>query len=210
MTENQGTPVIRFKGFTDAWEQRKLSDLYIKCGSGGTPRSTNQSYYDGEIPFLGISDITESNGYINDTEKHISKEGLKNSAAWIVPAGAISLAMYASVGKLAILHADTATSQAFFNMVFDDDSLRDFVYQSLVKTHDFDEWNCLVSTGTQDNLNADKVKNFEIKLPTSKKEIAVVSTFFMKIDNLITLHQRELEKLQNTKKAMLEKMFVQG
>ena len=203
-------PEIRFKGFTDAWEQRMLSDLYLKCGSGGTPKSTNSSYYDGEIPFLGISDITGSNGHIGDTEKHISEEGLKNSAAWIVPAGAISLAMYASVGKLAILDADTATSQAFFNMVFDDEVLRDYVYQSLTKANEYDEWNRLVSTGTQDNLNADKVKNFEIKTPISKKEMLAVSAFFMKVDDLITLHQRELKKLQNMKKALLERMFVQG
>ena len=203
-------PEIRFKGFTDAWEQRKLSDLYVKCGSGGTPRSTNSSYYGGEIPFLSISDVTNSNGYIGNTEKHISEDGVKNSAAWIVPAGAISLAMYASVGKLAILDTDTATSQAFFNMVFDDEILRDFVYQSLVKANEFDEWNRIVSTGTQDNLNADKVKNFEIKMPISKKEMIDISAFFKKVNNLITLHQRELKKLQNMKKAMLEKMFAQG
>ena len=93
-----------------AWEQRKLSDLYVKCGSGGTPRSTNSSYYGGEIPFLSISDITNSNGYIGSTEKYISEDGVKNPVAWIVPTGAISLAIYASVGKLAILDTDTATS----------------------------------------------------------------------------------------------------
>ncbi len=173
----------------DAWEQRKLSELYVKSGSGGTPRSTNSSYYGGKIPFLGISDITESNGYIDDTEKYISEDGLNNSAAWIVPAGAISLAMYASVGKLAILNVDTATSQAFFNMVFDDDSLRDFVFHSLTKTSEFDEWNQLVSTGTQDNLNANKVKNFKIRMPTSKNEMISISMFFMKVGILITLHQ---------------------
>ena len=165
--------------------------MYVKCGSGGTPTSTNSSYYDGEIPFLSISDITNSNGYIGNTEKHISEDGVRNSAAWIVPAGAISLAMYASVGKLAILDTDAATSQAFFNMVFEDEILRDFVYQSLVKANEFDEWDRIVSTGTQDNLNADKVKNFEIKMPNSKKEMIDLSAFFMKVDNLITLHQRE-------------------
>lgn len=56
-------PQLRFKGYTDPWEERKLSDLFIKGGSGGTPKSTNKAFYDGDIPFLGISDITKSNGF---------------------------------------------------------------------------------------------------------------------------------------------------
>ena len=112
-------PNIRFAGFSDEWEERKLSELIQKGGSGGTPKSTNKTFYDGNIPFLGISDISKSNGYIDNTEKHISENGLNNSSAWIVPKGAISLAMYASVGKLAILNINVATSQAFYNMVFE-------------------------------------------------------------------------------------------
>ena len=60
-------PALRFAGFSEPWEQRKLNDLYEKGGSGGTPQSTNKSYYMGDIPFLGISDISASNGYIYDT-----------------------------------------------------------------------------------------------------------------------------------------------
>lgn len=83
------------------------------AGSGGTPDSTNKRYYNGDIPFLSISDITNSNGYIYKTEKHITRLGLDNSVAWLVPSGSISLAMYASVGKVAILKVESATSQAF-------------------------------------------------------------------------------------------------
>lgn len=62
-------PEIRFPGFTEAWEERKLETLFEKGGSGGTPKSTNPDYYRGDIPFLGISDISNSNGYIKKTEK---------------------------------------------------------------------------------------------------------------------------------------------
>src|SRR5574341_281354 len=171
-------PELRFAGFADDWEERKLSDLFIKGGSGGTPKSTNKAFYDGDIPFLGISDITKSNGFINNTEKHISSDGLNSSAAWIVSKGAISLAMYASVGKLAILNIDAATSQAFYNMIFDDYDLRDLVYQRLNKANELSEWNKLISTGTQSNLNADKVKNFQMYLPKKHDEIKLISTFF--------------------------------
>ncbi|MCB5223206.1 restriction endonuclease subunit S [Lactiplantibacillus pentosus] len=187
--------------------QRKLSDLFIKGGSGGTPKSTNKAFYDGDIPFLGISDITKSNGFINNTEKHISSDGLNSSAAWIVSKGAISLAMYASVGKLAILNIDAATSQAFYNMIFDDYDLRDLVYQRLNKANELSEWNKLISTGTQSNLNADKVKNFQMYLPKNHDEIKLINTFFKQIDNTIARQQRKLEKLQELKKGYLQKMF---
>ncbi|MCE2225600.1 restriction endonuclease subunit S [Streptococcus thermophilus] len=201
-------PELRFKGFTDDWEERKLSDLFIKGGSGGTPKSTNKAFYDGDIPFLSISDITKSNGFINNTEKHISSDGLNSSAAWIVPKGAISLAMYASVGKLAILNIDAATSQAFYNMIFDDYDLRDLVYQRLNKANELSEWNKLISTGTQSNLNADKVKNFQMYLPKNHDEIKLISTFFKQLDDTIALHQRKLDLLKEQKKGFLQKMFV--
>lgn len=208
MKDNQAKyPQLRFKGFTDPWEKRKLSDLFIKGGSGGTPKSTNKAFYDGDIPFLGISDITKSNGFINNTEKHISSDGLNSSAAWIVSKGAISLAMYASVGKLAILNIDAATSQAFYNMIFDDYDLRDLVYQRLNKANELSEWNKLISTGTQSNLNADKVKNFQMYLPKNHDEIKLISTFFKQIDNTIALHQRKLDLLKEQKKGYLQKMF---
>ncbi|MBO1177477.1 restriction endonuclease subunit S [Lactobacillus delbrueckii subsp. lactis] len=206
--DESGYPAVRFEGFSDEWEERKLSDLFIKGGSGGTPKSTNKDFYDGDIPFLGISDITKSNGFINNTEKHISSDGLNSSAAWIVSKGAISLAMYASVGKLAILNIDAATSQAFYNMIFDDYDLRDLVYQRLNKANELSEWNKLISTGTQSNLNADKVKNFQMYLPKNHDEIKLISTFFKKIDNAIALHQRKLDLLKEQKKGFLQKMFV--
>jgi type I restriction enzyme S subunit len=190
MANKSNVPAIRFKGFTDAWEQYKLSDLFEKGGSGGTPLSTNPDYYNGNIPFLGISDITNSNGLILETEKYITVKGLDNSAAWIVPSGSISLAMYASVGKLAILGVNAATSQAFYNMVFNSDSVRDFVYHRLYKANSDSEWDKLISTGTQSNLNAEKVKEFEISIPNNDLEISKIGSLFRTLDNLITLHQR--------------------
>ncbi|EIY5979088.1 TPA: restriction endonuclease subunit S, partial [Enterococcus faecalis] len=109
--KDETLPRVRFADFEGEWEQCKLKNLFLKGGSGGTPTSSNSDYYNGDIPFLSISDITKSNGYIYTTEKCISLEGLKNSSAWIVPKESISLAMYASVGKVAILKLDIATSQ---------------------------------------------------------------------------------------------------
>ena len=198
-------PEIRFAGFTDPWEQRKLGEIIQLGGSGGTPSATNPNYYGGEIPFLGIADIEGRD--IAHTAKTLTKEGLRNSAAWIVPAGAVSLAMYASVGKVGIIRQDTATSQAFYNMVFEDVAIRDFVFTRLEKADASLEWEPYISTGTQRNLNADKVKAFAIAVPGSR-EAAKIGRCFANLDFLITLHQRKLELLRNTKKSLLDRMFV--
>ena len=198
-------PEIRFAGFTEAWEQRKLKDLFAYGGSGGTPSSNNRDYYNGNIPFLNISDLKERN--IRFTEKQITTLGLHNSAAWIVPAGSISLAMYASVGKVGIICNDTATSQAFYNMVFQDILVRNFLYTRLEKADFCNEWEPYISTGTQRNLNAEKVRNFKINIP-SKHEMNQIGSIFEVLDSLITLHQRKLDALKKIKSALLEKMFV--
>ena len=159
----------------------------MNSGSGGTPLATNPNFYNGPIPFLGIADITDRE--ITSTKKSITELGLKNSAAWIVPAGSVSLAMYASVGKVGITTKDLATSQAFYNMVFDDDFLRDFVYTRLEKADMDREWEALISTGTQRNLNAEKVRAFTIDVP-SHGEMIKIAGFFKNIDSLLSLHQR--------------------
>ena len=189
-SEKSLTPQIRFKEFTEVWEQRKLQDLFAYGGSGGTPSSNNQDYYNGNIPFLNISDLKERN--IRFTEKQITALGLRNSAAWIVPAGSISLTMYASVGKVGIICNDTATSQAFYNMVVQDIFVRNFLYTRLEKADTCNEWEPYISTGTQRNLNAEKVRNFKINIP-SIHEMNHIGSIFEVLDSLITLHQRKLK-----------------
>ena len=147
-------PQIRFNNDINNWVEKPLFDLFEKYGSGGTPNTSVSSYYNGDIPFLSITDISNTNGYIKDTEKHITKKGLDSCASWIVPQGSISLAMYASVGKVAILENDIATSQAFFNMVIPNFKTRDYIYHYLKKMEINNKWESLISIGTQANLNA--------------------------------------------------------
>ena len=108
----------------------------------------------------------------------------------MVKSGSIALAMYASVGKVGIMSCDMATSQAFFNMTFDNNDVRDFVYIRLEKADLDHEWEPLISTGTQRNLNAEKLRAFEIMVP-SVDEQSRIANYFVNLDNLITLHQRK-------------------
>lgn len=106
--------------------------------------------------------------------------------------------MYASVGKVGIICNDTATSQAFYNMVIQDIFVRNFLYTRLEKADICNEWEPYISTGTQRNLNAEKVRDFKIKIP-SRHEMNHIGSIFEVLDSLITLHQRELFQLYKTR-----------
>ncbi|WP_322961129.1 restriction endonuclease subunit S [Mycoplasmopsis cynos] len=191
------------------WEQERLGNLYQFGKSGGTPLSSNKEFYNGHIPFLSITDISNSDTYIYKTEKNITLKGLKNSSAWIVPKDSISLAMYASIGKVAILKNNISTSQAIFNMVFSDElNLRDFIFYALKRMELLKLWNSLSSSGTQSNLTSEIIKNYKITLTKNFSERHKINKLFNKIYSLITLHQRELKILKNFKKSLFQKMIV--
>lgn len=123
---------IRFKNdngedFGD-WEEKKLITLCEKVQSGGTPKSTLREYYDGDIPFLSISDMTSQGKFITSTSNHISKLGLDNSSSWIVPVNSIIYSMYASVGFVAINKIQLATSQAVLNLILKEGLNLEYVY----------------------------------------------------------------------------------
>lgn len=99
--------------------------------------------------------------------------------------------MYASVGKVAILKENTATSQAFYNLVFDNSTTRNIVFQILKKKEINNEWMPVISTGTQANLNAEKVRETVVAIPINIEEQKKISSLLFKLDSLITLHQRK-------------------
>ncbi|WP_434329554.1 restriction endonuclease subunit S [Mycoplasma capricolum subsp. capricolum] len=175
---------------TNTWEQEKLGDLIDKGRAGGTPSTSNKDYYNGAIPFLSISDLTKSDGYIYSTEKTITEKGLKSSSAWIVPRGSLTLSIYATIGKVGFLCKELATSQAFYSMIINDNITKNFIFNFLRKSDFKNEWSKLLSTGTQANLNSEKVKNFVIALPIDKKEQFKISSLFSNLDLLITLESR--------------------
>lgn len=94
----------------------RLDSLFSKGKAGGTPTSTNKEYYNGEIPFLSINDITKQGKYVRYTENHLSQSGLENSSAWVVPKYSLIMSMYASVGLVTINEIPITTSQAMFAM----------------------------------------------------------------------------------------------
>ncbi|SUM83564.1 restriction endonuclease S subunit [Staphylococcus saprophyticus] len=189
------------------WEEINLGSLYKKGKAGGTPKSTESKYYNGKVPFLSISDITKQGKFLNTTEKKITQEGLDNSTAWLVPVNSINYAMYASVGYLSINKIEVATSQAIFNMVFEDYNLVEYLYYYLNYIRDKGVLEKLMGTGTQSNLSASIMKNITVKVP-SKNEIIKTSKFLGNVDELIETQSSKVELLKERKEGLLQKMFV--
>src|SRR5690606_1245047 len=187
------------------WEEKRLGDIVIRAQSGGTPKSTNKSYYDGDIPFLSINDMTTQGKYLKSTNKSISKKGLENSSSWIVPKNSIIYSMYASVGFVSINKIELATSQAVINLILKDNIHLDYIYYFL---SDFKQYvNRFVETGTQGNINASIVKNIKIKLPSSLEQTKIAN-FLSAIDKKIELVSTQIENTQQFKKGLLQQLFV--
>jgi len=105
------------EGFPKDWKVAKIKDLAGKIKAGGTPKRGIPEYWGGNIPFLLIEDITASGLYINKTKETITKEGLKNSSAWIVPINSLLLTMYATIGATAINKIPLTTNQAIISII---------------------------------------------------------------------------------------------
>ena len=188
MPQNTKKPQLRFKGFTDDWEQRKTKELcYISTGKS----NTQDKVCDGKYPFYVRSPIIErSNRYLFDEE-----------AVLTVGDGVGTGKVYHYVNGKYDLH------QRVYRMFgFSEDILARYFYYYF-SNHFYDRVIAMTAKTSVDSVRYEMISEMEIYLP-NKQEQKLISIYFEYIENLITLHQRKLEKLQNIKKACLEKMFV--
>ena len=192
-------PELRFPGFTDAWEQRKLGEV-VKSYSGGTPTASNKDYYGGDIPFIRSAEINS-----DTTELYITQKGLDNSSAKIVEKGTILYAMYgATSGEVGISKINGAINQAILAMIPLEYNGK-IIAQYLRKNKESIIGKYL--QGGQGNLSANIILELPIQLP-GLEESNQIANFLESFDNIITLHQRKLDHLQLQKKALLQQLFV--
>ena len=173
--------------YTSSWEQRKVSDLAEKTYGGGTPTTSNEAYWNGDIPWIQSSDVVDGKLLGVEPRKWITQDGLNNSAAQLIPGNSIAIITRVGVGKLAFMPYSYATSQDFLSLSKLNAEPLFTVYACYKKLQS--ELNAVQGTSikgiTKDELLA---KNIMVPRYAEQQQIGA---FFKQLDHLITLHQRK-------------------
>lgn len=190
---------IRFKGYDNSLERKTIGDITTSF-SGGTPKSSNKTYYEGNIPFIRSGEIKSK-----QTELFISDHALKDSSAKMVEKGDILYALYgATSGEVAISQINGAINQAILAIKPNSGYSSEFIMNYLKKEKD----NILEKylQGGQGNLSAAIVKSIELSLP-SRDEQSAIGSLFRTLDDLLASYKDNLANYQSLKATMLSKMF---
>ncbi|MDM1376725.1 restriction endonuclease subunit S [Myroides marinus] len=202
--EGADVPEIRFKGFTEKWEEKKLGDVANIIG-GGTPSTSVKEYWNGDINWFSPTEIGNSI-YAYDSNKKITKLGLEKSSAKILPANkTILFTSRAGIGDMAILKKEAATNQGFQSLVVNNNFDVYFIF-SLGKS--IKKKAIIKASGsTFLEISGKTLGLLSFKFP-SLEEQQKIGEYFKKLDNLIQQSQEQIKKYKNIKQALLQKMFV--
>ena len=196
-------PEIRFSGFTDDWEQRKLENLG-EIVTGSTPSTSKEEYYSEDgIPWVTPTDISENIVY--DTPRKLSKEGQK--VGRVVPKDTILVTCIASIGKNTMLGTTGSFNQQINGLVPDFDKYNPYFLftESALWSEKMKKQ---AAAGTMQIVNKTEFSELDTMVPKLEEQ-EKIGTYFRNLDNLITLHQRKCDILKETKKYMLQNMFPQ-
>ena len=210
-------PEVRFKGFTGEWEQRKLSDVVdVLDGDRGKNYPTDRDFSDsGHTMFLNASNVTVDGFSFEDTQ-YISEEKSNSMGNGKLQKDDIVVTSRGSLGHIAWYNAGIVRAVPYARINSGmlllrkklDDIQTPYLYQ-FMKSHKGQEQISFISFGSaQPQLTKKGVENLEIILPRDVDEQNKIAKLFCDIDNLITLHQRKLDNLNNIKKGFLQQMFV--
>lgn len=202
------TPNVRFKGFTEDWEQRKLGDLVI-IERGGSPRPINKFITEDEngLNWVKIGDAPERGNYITQTKEKIRYEGLSKTRE--VHPGDLILSNSMSFGRPYIMAIDGCIHDGWL-LIRDNEKRFDLKYLCYMLGTDMmlSQYKQMAAGSTVNNLNKELVGNTVVKYP-SPEEQSKMGDYFSIFDNLITLHQQKCDETKEFKKYMLQNMFPQ-
>jgi type I restriction enzyme, S subunit len=186
------------------WKKVKLGDV-ATMKSGGTPKSSVPEYYNGSIPWVSISDMTNNGMYIRNTVRTLSKQGVKNSSACVFPPETVLYAMYASIGEVSIAKYEMATSQAILGIQVGELLYNKYLYYYLRFMKE--KIKLQGQSGTQSNLNAKMVKLFKLSIPPIEQQKQIASTLNAAQEE-IDLLKKLVEKYKDQKKGLMQKLLT--
>ena len=183
----------------EGWEWKRLGDI-CKTTSGGTPARNNETYFNGNIPWLKSGEL--ENNIIYSTEETISQEGLENSSTKIIPKGTPLIALYgATVGKVGILGIDSAINQAICAVFPSNKIDPKFLFHFLIKSRP--SLLNLRAGGAQPNISQDIVRNIQIPLPPLPIQHQIVAV--LKQAEAVKRQRQEADALTG---ALLQSVFL--
>ena len=194
-------PEIRFSGFTEDWEQRKLSELG-QIMTGSTPSPSKSEYYSEDgIPWVTPTDIEATT--ILDTPRKLSEEGAK--VGRVVPANTILCTCIASIGKNTLLMVKGSFNQQINSLTpYEENDAYFLLTESELWSNKMKR---MAASGTMQIVNKTEFSELQTMVPKSAEQ-KQIGSYFRNLDHLITLHQHKCEELQNIKKFMLKNMFI--
>ena len=181
-------PRIRFKGFEEDWEQRKLGEVADIIG-GGTPSTLNLDYWDGNIDWYSPAEIIDQI-YVYRSQRKITELGFEKSSAKMLPEGTVLFTSRAGIGKTAILAKRGCTNQGFQSIVPYSNKLDSYFIFS--RTEELKKYGELVGAGsTFVEVSGRQMGNMQLMIPKTIGEQHIIGLLFSTLDHLITLHQLE-------------------
>ena len=203
--KGQKVPETRFPGFTGDWEQRKVSTIASDTRGGGTPATSNETYWSGNIPWIQSSDLSEGKLFGVEPRKYISRDGLNNSATQLVPENSIAVVTRVGVGKLAFMPFSYTTSQDFLSLC----KLQTEPHFTVYALYQMLQGELQAVQGTSiKGMTKDDLLSKSIFAPKDEVEQQQLGSYFRNLDTLITLHQRKLEEMKNQKKALMQLLLT--
>jgi type I restriction enzyme S subunit len=193
------------------WRKDKISRMVEFSASGGTPTSTNESYYDGEIKWVQTGELNDCE--IFDSEKKLTDEGFKASSTKLFPAETLLIAMYgATIGKLGILKTEATTNQAccalFFNTKKWNTKYFFYYFLNIREKLIFSSYG-----GGQPNISQEVIKQERLFVPPFTEQTAIAAYLDQataNIDNVIATKQKQLEKLEHYKQSKIHECVTKG
>ena len=205
--DGESVPEIRFAGFTDPWEQRKLSEVATFGGGHTPPMADPDNYEDGYVLWVTSQDVKSN--YLDRTTTQITEKGAKELTLY--PAGSLVMVTRSGILRhtlpVAELRKPSTVNQDIRVILPQGECCGEWLLQFFI-SHNKELLLEFGKTGTTvESVDFGKIKDMLLYMPSTVEQ-QQIGDFFAKLDSLITLHQRKLELLRNIKKSLLDKMFV--
>jgi type I restriction enzyme S subunit len=200
---NNNIPKLRFPEFSGTWETKAIDSLGQFYG-GGTPDSTKEEYWKGNIPWISSSDISDDSIHLINKTRFINEKAVKDSATKIIPARSILMVSRVGIGKFAIADSELCTSQDFTNLV----STQNEYFLAYLFKHQAKKFLRLSQGTSIKGFTIKDIKSAKVSIP-SLPEQQKIASFLTAVDDKLQALKKKKAGLERYKKGVTQKFFTQ-